>query len=209
MSGRKLKKHRTKFHTGSLLYLACGTRPDIAYSSTYMSQFKERPSENHWPSVKHLFKYLKHTKHLCLTYRKTRKKIEVFSDADRAADCIGRKSFSDYVVILGGAAVSWSSKKQHCTALSSAEAEYLAMTHATKEVLWIKSLLFELGKEMFVPPPILINVDNQAAMFIAKNQTTSDWSNHIHLMDNFICDNVVQKIFEFQYINSRDNVADH
>ncbi|XP_042904604.1 uncharacterized protein [Parasteatoda tepidariorum] len=103
---------------GSLLYLACGIRPDIAYSSpTYMSQFHERSSENLRRSVQQLFRYLKQAKHLCLTYRKTQKKLEVFSDTDWTADCIDRNPFSGYVVILGRAAVSWPSKKQYCTAL--------------------------------------------------------------------------------------------
>lgn len=193
---------------GSLLYLACGTRPDIAHSATYMSQFNERPSELHWRSVRHLMRYLKETKHLSLNFRKTGKVLEVFSDSDWGFDPVDRKSFSGYVFILGGAAVSWSSKKQYCTALSSAEAEYIAIAHATKEVLWFKGLLQELGIQELAPRPITVNVDNQAAMFIANNQTTSERSKHIDLRYHFIRDYVEQNIVKLKYVPSKDNVAD-
>lgn len=79
-----------------------------------------------------------------------------------------RKSFSGYVVILSIAAVSWSSKKQYCTALYSAESTYFALAHTTKEVLWAKSLMQELGVEKFIPTPVSVKIDSQAAMFIAK-----------------------------------------
>ncbi|XP_035205209.1 secreted RxLR effector protein 161-like [Stegodyphus dumicola] len=96
---------------GSLLYLACGTRPDITFSATYMRQFNERSSEFHWRSVKHLFRYLKEPKHLSFTFRKTKRALETFSDADCGTEKVDRKSFSGYVLILGGAAISWCSKK--------------------------------------------------------------------------------------------------
>lgn len=193
---------------GSLLYLACGTRPDIAHSATYMSQFNERPSELHWRSVRHLLRYLKETKNLCLNFSKTGKVLEVFSDSDWGFDRVDRKSFSGYVFILGGAAVSWSSKKQYCTALSSAEAEYIAIAHAMKEVLWFKGLLLELGIQEFIPQPITVRVDNQAAIFIASNQTTSERSKHIDIRYHFVRDYIEQKVVKLEYVSSKDNVAD-
>lgn len=193
---------------GSLLYVACGTRPDIAFSSTYMSQFNERPSEQHWRSIKHLFRYLKETKNLSLTFRKTGRAVEIFSDADWGADHVDRKSFSGYVIIFGGAAVSWSSKKQCCTALSSAESEYLALAHTTKEVLWLKSLMQELGVEKFIHTPVSVKIDSQAAMFIAKNQTTSERSKHIDIRHHFLRDYIEQNVICLEHVASVNNVAD-
>ena len=91
---------------GSLLYLTCRTHLDIAFNTTYMSQFNERPLEFHWRSVKHLFCYLKETKHLSLAFRKTGRTLKTFPDAGK----VGRKSFNEYVLILGDAAISWCRK---------------------------------------------------------------------------------------------------
>ncbi|XP_035231791.1 secreted RxLR effector protein 161-like, partial [Stegodyphus dumicola] len=118
---------------GGLLYLAGGTRPDLAFATTYMSQFNNCPSKEHWAGVQHILRYLKQTKELKLTFQKTGKNLEVFGDSDWAGDKIDRRSFSGYVVLLAGGAVSWSSKKQQTTALSTVEAEYLSMCHAAKE----------------------------------------------------------------------------
>ena len=93
--------------------------------------------------------------------------MKVFSDADGGADHAGRKSFNGYAFILGGSAVSCSSIKQSTTALSSVKAEYLYIAHAVQEVLWMKGLMQELGVGNLINYPVPINVDNQAAMFIA------------------------------------------
>jgi hypothetical protein len=173
-----------------------------------MSQFNERPSEFHWRSVKHIFRYLKETKHLSLTFRRTGRALETFSDADWGADKVDRKSFSGYVLILGGAAISWCSKKQSTVALSSAEAEYVAAALATKEVLWIRGLLMELGMSNFIPSPSVIKVDNQAAMFIAQNQTTSERSKHMNIKHHFIRDYTEKGVIKLEYVNSKENTAD-
>ena len=189
---------------GSLLYLACRTRPDIAFSSTYMSQFNERPSEFHSRSVKHLFRYLKETKHQSLRFRKTGRALETFSDADS----VDRKSFNEYILILGGASISWCSKKQPTVALSLAEAEYVAAGLTTTEILWIRGLLKELRMLNFIPSPSVIKVDNQAAMFIAQNQTTSERSKHMDIRHHFICDYVEQGVIQLEYVNSKENITD-
>ncbi|KFM72654.1 Retrovirus-related Pol polyprotein from transposon TNT 1-94, partial [Stegodyphus mimosarum] len=133
---------------GSLLYLTCGTRPDMAYSSTYMSQFNEKHTEEHWRGVKHILRYLKGTQHRKLRFQKTGEPLQVYSDADWGGDRTDRKSYSGYIMLLAGALISWSSKKQSTTALSSTEAAYVAMCHAAKEILWIKNLIKEICSEL-------------------------------------------------------------
>ena len=68
---------------------------------------------------------------------------QTYTDADWGSN-LHRKSFSGYIVILSGGAVAWSSKKQSTVALSTAEAEYIAATHATKQILWQRYLFKEL-----------------------------------------------------------------
>lgn len=193
---------------GSILYLAGITRPDIAYAATYLSQFNERPTEEHWKSVKHVLRYIKKTKNYKLTFRKGEDGISAYSDSDWARDKIDRKSFSGYVFSLGGTAVSWRCRKQKTTALSTVEAEYLAMCETTKEALWLRALLTELGEGKLFEEPLQINVDNQGAMCLAKNQITSDRSKHIDLRYFFLREMVDEGKVAFKYVPSERNLAD-
>jgi hypothetical protein len=126
---------------GSLMYLALRTRSDIAYAINRLAQFTSDQKPLHWIAVKRIFRYLKFTKHHKLTYGGDNEDIKNtdlnFScDADWANDATDRKSISGYVIVVAGGAVAWSSKKQQMVALSTAEAEYVAATHISKQVLW-------------------------------------------------------------------------
>ncbi|KAL1481636.1 hypothetical protein MTO96_034328 [Rhipicephalus appendiculatus] len=108
---RKDLPRRYRKAIGALLYLVRGTRPNLAFATTYMSQFNEHPTEEHWMGVRHILRYVKQTKGYALTYKRTGKRVEAYCDADWASDKNDRKSFSGYVFTLAGAAISWSSKK--------------------------------------------------------------------------------------------------
>ncbi len=193
---------------GGLLYLAGGTRPDLAFATTYMSQFNSRPSTEHWAGVQHILRYLKQTKNLKLSFQRTGKNLEVFCDSDWANDKTDRRSFSGYVVLLAGGAVSWSSKKQRTTALSTVEAEYFSMCHAAKEVLWFQNFLQEIVNEKFLSFPQNIHVDNQGAISLAKNYVTSERNKHIELRHFFLREKVEEKLLTFTYVPSGLNIAD-
>ena len=193
---------------GSLLYLANGTRPDLAYAVAYMSQFCNNPTDEHWSGLKHILRYLQGTKDRKLCYKKTKMKAQFYSDADWASDVSDRKSYSGYTCILAGAAVSWRSRKQEATALSTTEAEYIAMCHASKEVLWFKSFLNEIGMGAFIEEPTNVFVDNQGAIHLVKNKVTSERSKHIDLKFHFLRDQVKKDILTFKYVPSRENKAD-
>ena len=102
---------------GALLYLVGGTRPDLAFATTYMSQFSEHPTEEHWSGIRHILRHVKQTKNYVLIYQRTGRCVQAFCDADWASDKADRKSFSGYVFTLAGAAISWSSRRQQSTAL--------------------------------------------------------------------------------------------
>jgi Reverse transcriptase (RNA-dependent DNA polymerase) len=128
---------------GELLYAAHATRPDILYATTTLAQFTSNPAEEHWTALKRVFRYLKGTMDHVLTYKGDRDptpELIRYADADWGSNA-HRKSISGYVFIIGGGAIAWSSKKQSRTALSTAEAEYVAATHAVKQLLWHRSLL--------------------------------------------------------------------
>lgn len=193
---------------GGLLYLSGGTRPDLAFATTYMSQFNNRPSKEHWTGVQHILRYLKQTKDTKLIFQQTGKGLQVFCDSDWASDKVDRRSFSGYVILLAGGAVSWSSKKQRTTALSTVEAEYFAMCHAAKEVLWFQNFLGEIFDQQFFSLPQNILVDNQGAISLAKNHVTSERNKHIELRNFFLREKVEEKLLTFTYVPSASNAAD-
>ena len=124
---------------GSLLYLSTKTRSDIAYAVSRVAPFCAKPTREHWTTVKRIFRYLKGTSNLGLLYLQN----QHFSQngqihrcrSARAGDIEDRKSISGYDFLLGGAAINWKSSKQSCVALSTAEAEYVALCAATQEQL--------------------------------------------------------------------------
>ena len=106
---------------------------------------------------------------------------------------------------LAGGAISWSSRLQPTVAASTTEAEYMAASNATKEGLWLRKLLTDLGKPL---KPIVIQSDNQAAISLLKNPITSMRSNHLDVSHHFARERVVRGEVVFSYVNTTDNVAD-
>jgi hypothetical protein len=196
---------------GSLMYLAIGTRPDIAYAVNRLAQYTANPKSLHWTAVKRVFRYLKYTKHRALTFggdddniRNT--DLNFFCDADWANDGSDRKSISGYVTIVAGGAVSWSSKKQQTVALSTAEAEYIAATHIAKQVLWHRSLYQELAFPLYTTSTIF--TDNQAAISISHHPEFHSRTKHIDIAHHFLRDLISQKVINTIYVNTNDNLAD-
>ncbi|CAH2102591.1 unnamed protein product [Euphydryas editha] len=110
---------------GGLMYLSVCTRPDISYALSQLSQFNTAFTKDHWLAAKRILRYLSGTTDYGLVYVKTGNlDISVYADADWANDLTDRKSYSGFVVKLGGSTVNWESRKQRCVALSSTEAEY-------------------------------------------------------------------------------------
>jgi hypothetical protein len=153
---------------GSLLYLSCWTRPDVTFAVSNVARFCSKPTKHHWTAVKRIMRYLKGTQnHGLLYHRDGEKTIECYSDADWAGDLNDRRSTSGYVSILSGGAVSWRSKKQTNVALSTAEAEYMALASAAQEAIWLRQLNSELNH----PPsnPTVVYEDNQSAIAMTNN----------------------------------------
>nr|GEW18997.1 retrovirus-related Pol polyprotein from transposon TNT 1-94 [Tanacetum cinerariifolium] len=122
---------QTKYHSmvGALMYLTA-SRPDIMHATCYCARYQAKPTEKHLTAVKRIFWYLKDTIHIGLWYPKdTCFKLSASSDSDHAGCLDSRKSTSGDIQFLGGdKLVSWSSKKQDCTPMSTAEAEYVSLS---------------------------------------------------------------------------------
>ena len=168
---------------GSLMYAMVCTRPDIAHAVGVVSRFLSNPGKEHWEGVKWILKYLKGTSKMHLSFKRSNLTLQGFSDADLGGDLDGRKSTTGYIFTLGGTTISWKSKLQGRVSLSATEAEYVAISEAAKEMIWLKNLLKELGKEQDDSP---LFSDSQSAICLAKNPILHSRCKHIELKYHFI-----------------------
>ncbi|THH19984.1 hypothetical protein EUX98_g8666 [Antrodiella citrinella] len=191
---------------GSLMYAAVSTRPDISYAVQTLSQFTSNFDQSHINAVKHVFRYLKATPTLGITFRTSDVTLSGYSDADWGQDLTNRRSISGYFFMIGRSPISWSSKKQSTVALSSMEAEYLALSHATKESIWLRSLLRELGFPQ--ANPSIIFCDNQSAIAFTRDNQFHARSKHIDIRHHFIRETIASKDIDVTYTPSQSNSAD-
>ena len=124
---------------GSLMYAMVCTKPDITHAVGIVSRFLENHSKEHREAVKCIFKYLRGTSKLCLSFGKGKPTLEDYTNADMADDLDGRKSTFGYLFTFVRGPLSWQSKLQKCVALSTTEVEYIATTEAGKEILWMNT----------------------------------------------------------------------
>ncbi|XP_053968479.1 uncharacterized protein LOC128869905 [Anastrepha ludens] len=168
---------------GALIYLAVTTRPDIAFAVNHMSQFNTNYNVQHWGAAKRILRYLKGTRDHGLLYTKINKRLYGVVDADWGANLIDRRSYSGYAFVLAGASVSWEARKQRTVALSSTEAEYMAMTEATKEAMYLLGILKDLG--ISYEKVTLFN-DSQSVQELIQGLGYSSRTKHIDVRHHFV-----------------------
>ena len=202
----EIREYQSK--VGSLMFLMQGTRPDIAFAISMLSRFCANPTKEHVTAAKRVFCYLKRTKSMALIYR-GHESLEGFTDSDFAGEKSTSKSTGGYAILLGGAAISWSSKRQPIIAGSTTEAEYVGMYFATKEALWIRRLLREFGvKAAAKGVPMKFFGDNNSANVLAHNPEMHQKSKHIRNKYHLVRQNVAREKLDFQHVAGEDNTAD-
>nr|GEY29132.1 ribonuclease H-like domain-containing protein [Tanacetum cinerariifolium] len=136
LSGTPVDQTKYQSMVRALMYLTA-SRPDIVHATWYCARYQGKSTEKHLTAVKRIFQYLKDTINKRLWYPKdTGFELTAFSDSDPAGGLDSRKSTSGGIQFLGGdKLVSWSSKKQDCTLMSSAEAEYVSLSACCAQVL--------------------------------------------------------------------------
>lgn len=202
---------------GSLLYPSIKTRPDLAYAVNCVSRFSSKPDNSHFKALDLIWKYLNKYKDLGLYYNcnfqpnSLNNIIRGYSDSDWASDITDRKSISGYCFFLYNNLISWNTTKQKSVALSTCEAEYMALKETAKESLSLNSLYRYINKNLSLTynrtiPPIL--TDNEAAKQLAENSSFYKRSKHIDISYHFIRDEIKEGKINLYSIRSKDNIAD-
>ena len=190
---------------GSLLYL-CASRPDIMLSVCMCARFQANPKDCHLVAVKRILRYLVHTQNLGLWYPKgSLFDLLGYSDSDYAGCKVDRKSTTGTCQFLGRSLVSWSSKKQNCVALSTAEAEYIAAGACCAQLLWMKQTLRDFGCE-FNKIPLLC--DNESAIKLANNPVQHSRTKHIDIRHHFLRDHEAKGDIELFHVSTENQLAD-
>ncbi|GJU52190.1 retrovirus-related pol polyprotein from transposon TNT 1-94 [Tanacetum coccineum] len=177
LSGTPVDQTKYRSMVGALMYLTA-SRPDIVHATCYCARYQAKPTEKHLTAVKRIFRYLKDSINMGLWYPKdTGFELTAFSDSDHAGCLDSRKSTSGGIQFLGGdKLVSWSSKKQDCTSMSSAEAEYVSLSACCAQVLWLRTQLTDYG---FHFDKIPMYCDSKAAIAISCNPVQHSRTKHI------------------------------
>lgn len=208
--GEKEEMARTPYAqlVGSLNYLSCCTRPDIAYAVTVLSRYsgEGKAHKKHWEAAKRVLRYLKGTPTHGVTLGGTNDlQLQAFSDASYA-DGLGRKSTLAYCTSLGARPVSWKSGRSKTVAQSTAEAEYYAAGEGGKEVVHLRQLLGSMGMPQSGPTPF--GCDSQAALAMSKNPEFHSRTKHIDIRCHWLREKVKDKTLQPYYIPTDDNPAD-
>lgn len=194
---------------GSLIYLSNSTRPDISYAVGLLARKMANPTEGDWKMVKHVLRYLRGTPSASISYSAEPVKRDTlvgYSDASYAENPTDRKSTGGYVFLFNDGAISWRSVKQPIVALSSTEAEYIALTDSFKEAQWLQHLL----QEVFSSPqlPTVIFEDNQSTIKLARNKAHSNRTKHIDVRYHYVREVIQRGQLILKYCPTESMTAD-
>lgn len=198
---------QTKYRSmiGSLTYLTA-SRPDLLFVVCMCARYQSKPTKKHLEAFKIIFRYLQRTMHMGLWYPKdTAMALMAYSDADHAGCQDTRRSMSGGSQFLGEKHVSWSSKKQMCTSISSTEAEYIAMSSCCAQILLMRSQLLDYG---FVFNKVPMYCDNKSAIALCYNNVQHFRSKHIDIRHHFIMEQVEKGVVEIYFVRTEFQLAD-
>ncbi|GJY03085.1 retrovirus-related pol polyprotein from transposon TNT 1-94 [Tanacetum coccineum] len=190
---------------GTLMYLTA-SRPDLTLVVCMCAWYQAKPTEKHLHAVKRIFKYLRGTVNRGLWYPNDSSiALTAYADVDHASCQDTRRSTSGSMQLLGDRLVSWSSKRQKSTAISSTEAEYIAFSGCCAQVLWMRSHLTDYGLGFNKIP---MYCDNKSAIALCCNNVQHSRSKHIDIRFHFIKEQVENRVVELYFVNTEYQLAD-
>ena len=193
--------------TASLNYLATGTRPDISFTVSKLSQANKGPSKEHIGLLNHLWRYIKGTKSLGIKLGgRSNMDLRAYSDAAFADDLLTRASTGGHVIFLAGSPILWQSKRQSLVTTSTTEAEFINLTPTARDLLWIKATCQDFG--IPVDLPIVLFTDSQNARLTVLNPINQARTRYIDLRYKWVIQRTDRGDFEVVHIGTNDMVAD-
>jgi hypothetical protein len=203
----KVKTYPYREVVGSLMYLMVTTRPDISFAVSYLARYLNCFGSEHISAAKQILRYIKGSSKRKITYGNQSNELVVgYSDSDWASDKETSRSVSGYVFFLAGGPISWATKTQPTIALSSTEAEYMALTMAATEAMAITMLCNDLM--MDISQPILIYEDNKGAIAMSMNPVRNNRNKHIAIKHHFIREKIQNKDIMLEYVSTSKMIAD-
>jgi transposase InsO family protein len=192
---------------GSVMWGQLATRPDLSFSVSLLARFQSNPGLGHWNALLHVIGYIKNTLDYGLTYSRDHElSPTAFVDADYGGCRDTRRSTSGYIFTMAGRPVTWSSKRQATVALSTVEAEYVAMSRCAQQMVWMQSWLDEV--EIPHTLPGLIKGDNRGAIALTKNTKDHGKVKHIDIRHHYIRELLRSEAISVEYVSTTDNLAD-
>ena len=195
---------------GNLIYLMDKTRPDLAYPVGYLARYMANPSPQHFKLIKGVWEYLENVSELGLEHHSDPSSIYGYYDSDWGGDIGTRRSTTGYIFLFRGSPLSWNSKLQRTVALSSSEAEYMALKEAIKEQQYIKAILKEISA-LYSPIPIEcleIFTDSNSAIELAKNLIYHSRTKHVNIRYHYVRENVQNNTTKLSWIPTEGQLAD-
>jgi hypothetical protein len=192
---------------GCISYLSNTTRLDTSYTASRLGANMIAPTAADWIDVKRVFRYLKAHPGYSLNYSKDGStQLACWADSDYAGDSTTRRSQGGFVITLGGAAIAWSSTKQTVTALSSSEAESLALAAAARAIVPLRRLCADLGMKQHGPTPIY--EDNRAALLLAMEGAGLRKAKHMDVRYHYVWELIEDGIITVESVSTGRQAAD-
>jgi len=207
-----IKEHKTyQSGVGMLLYLMKHSRPDIANAVRELTKVLDKPTPVALKEMKRVMKFVLDTENYGLRIEPTSLDNEKwtmvrYSDSDKAGDKDTRLSVSGFIISLLGVPISFKSKQQRSVALSSSEAEYVALSEAAKEIKFVYQILISMGLK--VKTPIVVRVVNVGATFMSEKMSTGKRTRHVDIRYKFVREFVEDKFLKIVFVKTTDNYAD-
>lgn len=191
---------------GRLLYLTI-TRPDIVYSVNLLSQYMQQPRQPHYDVAIRVLQYIKSSPGTGIFWPSNCSfHVPGYCDSDWASCPMTHCSTTGYFTMLGNSPISWKTKKQTTISRSSAEAGYRTMTTLTCELVWLKTLLYDLC--VFHSQPMRLYCDNQEAPHIAANPVFHEHTKHIEIDCHFVCEKLASRVISTAHVPTQHQLAD-
>ena len=189
------------------MYLMTGTRPDLAFAIGKLSQFCHDPTVRHANALNRVLKYVAETTHYGIFFQRDASTV-AYSDAAYGDDKKDRKSTYGHVVLRGGGACIWTSKKQRGVVTSTTEAEYVGLTEAAKTVVWLTRWLNELAFRKSNNDAIQLLGDNKASLALVKNPEYHQRTKHIDIQYHYVRQVYEDDLIELDFTPTASQAAD-